>query len=594
MAYQGFVIKQLNEYFKWNNLPIKMDEEGICNGLAKVHAKYVLEGREELFMKMLESIAKGVPADLGIGRRNMNQEFTSIDLDLFITDVLLAYNPQVYDPRLRQSISMEMLKVEGKKLESCFGFAMVSTDEGWVKAFKQLEFQKNELVQICSINHAISLHKVGSKYRVYDPNYFSGYKEFANEEQLIRELHDNVFKYAPGNLGLSIQVIRHPNADKRATPFPTAEEIYENCLSDINASVVVKDKTYSSLTMVASEVTDIKAARYLLLKIASENLNVLANDDASEEEVSAVFLKSEENIFESALSSVRTNNYQILLELMDSLNNLEKNQRLKLILSALILNRKEIFFILLEKEAFKKTFDDDSDLLIQFAFQGGNPELVEFCVNRAQKVNVERYNLNLVMNKKELMETAIDSGNAKCMQILYEQLKIVGRELNQQERMSYLRYAIEKNQYFAALELMDCPVKLEREVLGTIQIDEKAASQLNITLLLKLEERGVTFTKTAENLIRRKETQVLTIWQSIGLMISRFTDFIKERFSIQVDTKETNELSDNSNKRRASYKLGLFDSSSPPLGKEPVVETTLGKKMCEVPISSVYSELRLI
>lgn len=54
---QNHLINRLKAYLTRCNLPIKVNEGGICNGLATVHAKYVLEGRGDEFFDMLNYIS---------------------------------------------------------------------------------------------------------------------------------------------------------------------------------------------------------------------------------------------------------------------------------------------------------------------------------------------------------------------------------------------------------------------------------------------------------------------------------------------------------------------------------------------------------
>lgn len=55
---QKQVIDKLNLYLKRHNMPVQMNNEGVCNGLATLYAKYVLEGKENQFFKILEEIVK--------------------------------------------------------------------------------------------------------------------------------------------------------------------------------------------------------------------------------------------------------------------------------------------------------------------------------------------------------------------------------------------------------------------------------------------------------------------------------------------------------------------------------------------------------
>ncbi|WP_019217070.1 hypothetical protein [Legionella tunisiensis] len=44
---QNQVIENLNQYLQWHNLPLEMNPDGVCNGLAIVYAKYILEGKKK-------------------------------------------------------------------------------------------------------------------------------------------------------------------------------------------------------------------------------------------------------------------------------------------------------------------------------------------------------------------------------------------------------------------------------------------------------------------------------------------------------------------------------------------------------------------
>ncbi len=77
---QEKIITNLNKYLDWHNLPIRMNESGVCNGIATVYAKYVLEHREDEFLMMLEQIAL----------LNPNDELAS-QVNHFATEVVLSF-----------------------------------------------------------------------------------------------------------------------------------------------------------------------------------------------------------------------------------------------------------------------------------------------------------------------------------------------------------------------------------------------------------------------------------------------------------------------------------------------------------------------
>lgn len=54
---QGRIIDNLNDYLQSHNLPVRMNKSGICNGLASMHTKYAVQGKEEEFFSMLEKMS---------------------------------------------------------------------------------------------------------------------------------------------------------------------------------------------------------------------------------------------------------------------------------------------------------------------------------------------------------------------------------------------------------------------------------------------------------------------------------------------------------------------------------------------------------
>ncbi|USQ12705.1 hypothetical protein J2N86_08265 [Legionella lytica] len=54
---QAKTITVINNYLKWHNLPVHWNNTGVCNGLAVVHVHYALQGKEDVFFKMLHKIS---------------------------------------------------------------------------------------------------------------------------------------------------------------------------------------------------------------------------------------------------------------------------------------------------------------------------------------------------------------------------------------------------------------------------------------------------------------------------------------------------------------------------------------------------------
>lgn len=515
-----------------------MNEKGICNGLAMVHAKYVLEGKEEMFMDLVDCIGNGIPEDQSMGILTpAGNKITANTIDFFIMEVFLAFNPSTFERKLSQASAMNVLQIEGANLKSSFDFAMVGSKNHWENVIADLRLQKGEVLQVASVNHAISVHYIDNKYRVYDPNYSSGYKDFSNEKQLIRELHHNVFDSENENLGLRIHVIRHPEQEQQERIYPSITELYKKYLPDVDAQVTVKGKVHTTLTMTANHIPNSDAIKYLLNKEAK-------------------------HVNTGALNAVMNNNPQALKVLLDEIN--EDSVKENLFKKALYGGRQEVFDELVKHENLGEFYQKKLvtlDLVI-WAAAGGNPDLLTICIEKLktqmlnnitnspsyqEKMNGRDPEIRKILNtmletevnktfteslvKKDVMAYAVLSGDSRCIKLVSQELAASGKPLQTADRIHHLSSAIRRNHHQAAVELMDMPPKLEPEALQTIQMSVLATSRTNLLLLHDLRDRGVLFSERANQVIAKKEHQALGILTQLGIIISKYTDFAKEYLS---------------------------------------------------------------
>lgn len=97
---QAKIINIFNCYVEWQNFPFYFNEDGVCNGLSTMHAKYVLEKREAEFFKRLEQITKLT-------------SYGTIDvkdhdhINRFCCDILVTAFPEAFDRRYRQGNAMQ-------------------------------------------------------------------------------------------------------------------------------------------------------------------------------------------------------------------------------------------------------------------------------------------------------------------------------------------------------------------------------------------------------------------------------------------------------------------------------------------------------
>lgn len=172
---QSRIIDNLNKYLEWHNLPVRMNVGGICNGLASVYSKYALEGKEDEFFNMLYYVSgKNPTSDI------------EMQLNHFVAEILVSFDTIQFDPNLPAFRSIEALTINNQKLKSAFDFAITTKDKNWAEILKTITLQDKEVMRVVGAQHAVSISKKDGKFRLYDPNYQSGAKEFATEEELFK------------------------------------------------------------------------------------------------------------------------------------------------------------------------------------------------------------------------------------------------------------------------------------------------------------------------------------------------------------------------------------------------------------------------
>lgn len=544
---QDLLIENLNQEFKKLRFPAQFhfNEGGVCNGLAMVYAQYALQGpeKEAEFFKVLKIIADGKldeEAKYGL------QEGSIL---LFASQVLLAFQPGKYDLSQTQSTSMEMLKINGKPLTSSFDFALAATDKEWSQVIAKIGLQNDEVMVVQSVNHAISVRKVNDKYRVYDPNYASGFKEFASEAALVKELHKNVFGYGRGNLGMEVHVVRNPDAAPRQTPFPDIKELYEQHLPPKKATAKLGSKTFDTLAVAATIIKDPQAIKMLI-----------AQSKASTEE-----------IFTAAKRVVIYNNSAALDPLLEIINaDSESPKKLKVLLEIAIGSGRLDTYNQLEKYFPKCYSEEHLGYLIALAAKGGNPKILERVLDAVQpsqeayvdKLVTENMNngklgtagmgheaakaiyLQVFMTKNMVdgihvaIGYAVEKGHTECIKLLVNQLNSYREPLNEQQLLNYFLKAIEHNQPYALEKLINTHPEMSKGVLSLLSMSPLSVKRTDLDVLRLLKQNGVPFSAQAEEIIQGKEKDQYSSFSTIVNLLINYIQNIFGKKQLKYDEQQ--------------------------------------------------------
>ncbi|HAU1181661.1 TPA: ankyrin repeat domain-containing protein [Legionella pneumophila] len=484
---QSQVIDRLNRYLKWHNMPVSMNEEGICNGLVTVYAKYVLEGKEKRFFELLDQIVR-MEADSAIDS----------EVNQFVYDVVLTLFPHQFNKKLSQANSMCALTINNKPLVSSFDFAIATQDKNWEEIFKNLALQEDEIARVTGTAHAVAVRRKNNKYIVYDPNYSSGTKEFSNENELISELHYNVFGYhngfyiKGGLLGMMISVIRHPD-NKKPRPFPQVTQLYDRYLTENNindVAVSFHGGTFNTLEH-AAMVSHTEVIKNLLEKGAKDNDH------------------------QAAGNAVMYNNVEALKALLGKNRETELFQRL--FHAALESGREEVYDALF---SMKGALPFNSSVqAIRAAAKGGNSVLL------TKVMNYFKRNHTGFSDLEDAILSAIASGSVQCVKLLVNQLNESKKPLDDKKRMEYLLESIKQNQsYMVAYFLKDIPP----EHLKTIYMSVSAVERTNLHILRQLQNYGVPFSDMSKAVFEQREHNFVGLRRILGVFLCKFTDFLKE------------------------------------------------------------------
>ncbi|AOW59443.1 hypothetical protein [Legionella pneumophila] len=486
---QSNVIKNINQYLEWHNLPVRFGTRGVCNGLATVHAQYVLQGREREFFKLLRYVA----GDKGILDANDSVKEKVND---FVWKVVASHMTSGHDNELNQLNSFKTLSINNKPLKSVFDLPLVTSDENWEKILESLNLKEDEVMLVRSINHAISITRKDNKYHVYDPNYEEGVKSFSSEKEVIKELHERVFHYNKGNMGLNLSIITPEDKEPRQDlPAPVA--IYKKYLDKENvdslATITVEhplggpwDLTTKTIDLasecgdenlinklielhqfdfnnmpieqasLAVQYNNVRAAELLvndMIRILSKQ-DPVAQDEFSDipaEELPAEFLKHFEEIPDAPegdeIKEAEVQNPKVV---MPPSEKKIKDLLYPLILKAASYGRKEVFDTLCEMWNKNAGDFDKEDLknFILLAAKGGNSVLLQELIDKYYESNMTLYDKDIQGKVDGIIHELISKGSpdsAVCIEVLLNTLSKEGKSIDDRQRADYISRAFEAN-----------------------------------------------------------------------------------------------------------------------------------------------------
>lgn len=553
---QGKIIANLNKYLDWHNLPVRMDKGGICNGLSTVYVKYALQGRQEEFEEILDRIAR-----MKTDPPEMDEE-----VNLFVLDIARSFKPEEYNKELNQYKSIEALSIDGNNLTSSFNLGMVTNDNNWSTIIQELNLRDDEVMLVRSVDHAISITKKNEKYKIYDPNCPSGFKTVSNEKELAQELHINAFQYTGklgkfipqfiendpilgqvlgklrallgmnGSLGMEIQVIRHPSSNHIHRKFPNISNLYEQYCDPQKTAIIASGASINNLY--SAIVLDDNDAINVLFRMGLQD----------------------KDPFTSTCLAVALNNTAVLDTLLSKITNDDKDLT-KLFSTALACGRKEAFEKLLENDKCCKCFNEQvllgeksTDFICEAA--GGDVKLLQQLIENYKNngkptpLSDDKIAEKILKSYSKCSEREVDAiliatnqGSTASIRFLLEQINKANYKLGEKQWLTYLLEAVVTNQPHKVDFLINTiknkiPKDSQENIFNSITMSTSAVERTDLSILRSLKSCGVTFSKSAEGVIDHKEKRPIGYLLPIGIMLNKFTDFIKETLLQRDEMKE--------------------------------------------------------
>lgn len=606
---QGNLIQLINQYLEWNNLPLRWDEGGVCNGLSHVYAKYVLAGKEERFFNTIDKILELYNRGFDVSDALIPDE----DIDHFICQVILAHSPDLFDKQYNQTNSVDFINTNTNTRPMSVDLiaSMATTKENWIKIFKdELKMQEGEVFIIRSAKHTVTLKRTNNQYELYDPNYHQGKKIFANESELIEELDTNVFWFNSDLNGQ--QRLKNNNFMGLAVHKITSGEENQN----------ISRKSAVDLYEQYTDPIDVSQSH----EISGEPIpnSVLLTEIHDDEFHSKIFENFNDSVDFRRLpvDVISANNYGMLTAVINRMCDFhpDKTEQIeKEIVDLLARKGKLALFQQLTQtdmhETYMKTIRDPGQAhnLLCYAAEGGQAELIKKVLTDINNIHQRSLNCNerdslspmptntrvsaenrrsdfveenhfvdprdaaqLVCTKnfetgKDIIEAAIKSGSHEAVSVLLKELhnNIV---LSPRKVANYLEQAIEKNNYHMVKSLLKCcDDATSTQLMQNLNIRITLAEKTQHAILRLLKEKGAQFSGSVDKIYQSKMNHSMSFWDNIGISLASFVEFIKNQKLVEIKLKPTTATQTPDIKDRANAKRNFrqYKSRVQTLSKSP-------------------------
>ncbi|WP_244940998.1 hypothetical protein [Legionella sainthelensi] len=520
---QYLVIRNLNNYLKYHNLPLKVNEDGICHALSTLYIQYTLEGKEKEFEKLLSFVAQKIPAE--------SNEFPDAELFILVEKIIALQEGKSTRNKYSQSNSHEQLQVKGQNLESVFQIGLQTNIDNWAEIVRDINLRDNEVMRVSSLQHTIAIarDKAGN-YKVYDPNNSNINQKFQNEQEMVQWLSKEAFNFSlvssgSDKLDMNISVISHqPSPIDRN--FPDKNDLLGKYLTPEQKRL---DAKLGGGLHFAMKFDDAKAAEYILNDSETNLINLDDNE-----------------IRRIALCAVVRDSANALGKLLENLKN-EKIDALDAVFYyALSSGSARCIEKFLENPHMSELYADCIEMQYEETLKNVCKGLNEQLIGKVMKDVLDKqgqdvFNPALV---SELIEISIEKQNAHAISLLAKRITNFDQIISSNNRLGFLKAAIENNDPVMVRSLIT-NLKISPDELNCLNMGLSVVNKYNVEIFITLKESGYQFTPEADELIVSKKARSIGILQNLGIALIRFSEFLTNQNKIQVDNDKVQQFAPN-------------------------------------------------
>ncbi|HHT0592398.1 TPA: hypothetical protein ACTXXA_000259, partial [Legionella anisa] len=461
---QHLVIPNLNKYLKYHNLPIKLDEEGICHALSTLYIQYVLEEKEEEFVELLSVIAQKIPPT------------SDLDAKLFsLVEKIIAL--QVSDSqstrnKYSQSNSYEQLNAKGKDLQSIFQIGLKTSHKNWAEIIAQIDLKPNEAMRVSSLSHTIAIARDGNGYKVYDPNNSIVMKKFDDVTKMTRWLSSTAYNFSilpfgHTTLDMHIDVISTELPSDRT--FPDKKVLLDKYLTPVQKKL--NHKIGGGLHF-AMKYDDAEAAEYIF------------NDSKTR--------LSDSELSNAGVVAIKNDSAKTLEKLI---HKLQKENKAQLLAPFFMVSCEDgsyrCFEKLLQIEEIKDLYDElisnAHELILKRAFKGLNEHLI----GRVADDVLNKHNASVFTPRllSDLIGISIKERNYQGVKILAEKINLDKKIDSPEQRLKFLKNAIRQNDPLMVRVLIE-KLKISKEELNCLSLRMTIINKQNVEIFTTLKKNG--------------------------------------------------------------------------------------------------------